>query len=146
MPPIWGMFATTSPRSTTFWKRSVLKIWMKIPLFSRKVILSRLFQKLFGGDVSVSEKAESRNIKCLPVRNGGEARGFHNTCGLKSSGAAAVRDITASNGEFFKMVRQSMDTNVITAHKVPPRALWRKTISPVKRVAMPFPFASGSWT
>src|SRR5699024_5448666 len=107
-----------------------------IPLFSRRGILSRLFQRPFGDNASVSEKAESRNTRCPPVKNGGGAQGFRSTYGSKNSGAAAVRVITGSNGEFFEMVHPSMDTNVITAHKVPPRVSWRRTISPAKRVAM----------
>ena len=118
-----GYVCYNKSKVNNFLEKKRIKIWMKIRLSLIRATLSLLFQKPCGDCANASEKAESKSIKCLRARNGEGVQGFLNTFGLKSSGAVVGRDITASNGEFFKTALPSMDTNVITAHRIPQRVL-----------------------
>jgi len=122
-PLIWVISAITSQKSTTFWKKGELRIWMRILLSLRKATLSRLYRRLYGISAKISGTAGFANIKCLLGRNADEAQESLKTCGSRNYVAVAALDTIASNGGCYGMEPLFTDTNAITVHKTPQRLL-----------------------
>lgn len=117
------IFPNTHEKSTTFWKKGELRIWMRILLSLRKATLSRLYRRLYGISAKISGTAGFANIKCLLGRNADEAQESLKTCGSRNYVAVAALDTIASNGGCYGMEPLFTDTNAITVHKTPQRLL-----------------------
>ena len=98
----------------------------------------------FGGSAKKSERAGSVPFRCLLVRNAGRAQESFSTFGCENFAAAAAQATTDSNGGFYRTELLSMGTSAITAHRILPRVLLRRTILQGKKAVMPFPSANGN--